>query len=175
MPPPPPIREQPSLQRPRSLREVPGFLSALCGGWCRRLFYSIRLVRETRRWILPVMTLLSVLNGVLPAEVINRLAAAYAVPGSVGLAPILWLLGLQFLLLFLRSVLSAVDRMVTRLGTELVIHHIRLQIWRFDYEGDARTVDTHVKKLRSKLGARGSYIRTIRGIGYKFDPSEGSR
>ena len=148
MPPPPPIREQPSLQRPRSLREVPGFLSALCGGWCRRLFYSIRLVRETRRWILPVMTLLSVLNGVLPvvsayvaAEVINRLAAAYAVPGSVGLAPILWLLGLQFLLLFLRSVLSAVDRMVTRLGTELVIHHIRLQIMRKSQEIDLASFD----------------------------------
>ena len=43
-------------------------------------------------------------------------------------------------------------------------------VWRFDYDGDARTVDTHIKKLRSKLGARGSYIRTIRGIGYKFDP-----
>ncbi len=44
-------------------------------------------------------------------------------------------------------------------------------VWRFDYDGDARTVDTHIKKLRSKLGARGSYIRTIRGIGYKFDPT----
>lgn len=42
-------------------------------------------------------------------------------------------------------------------------------VWRYDYYGDARTVDTHVKKLRSKLGERGDYIKTIRGIGYKFE------
>lgn len=42
-------------------------------------------------------------------------------------------------------------------------------VWRYDYYGDARTVDTHVKKLRSKLGECGDYIKTIRGIGYKFE------
>ena len=42
-------------------------------------------------------------------------------------------------------------------------------VWRYDYYGDARTVDTHNKKLRSKLGPRGEYIRTIRGVGYKFE------
>lgn len=65
--------------------------------------------------------------------------------------------------------------LMTNAGIALSRDRILEQVWRFDYEGDARTVDTHVKKLRSKLGARGSYIRTIRGIGYKFDPSEGSR
>lgn len=42
-------------------------------------------------------------------------------------------------------------------------------VWRYDYYGDARTVDTHVKKLRSKLGSKGDYIKTIRGIGYKLE------
>ena len=42
-------------------------------------------------------------------------------------------------------------------------------VWRYDYYGDARTVDTHVKKLRSKLGAYGDCIKTIRGIGYKLE------
>ncbi|MCL2487440.1 MAG: response regulator transcription factor [Oscillospiraceae bacterium] len=42
-------------------------------------------------------------------------------------------------------------------------------VWRYDYFGDARTVDTHIKKLRSKLGGRGEYIKTIRGVGYKFE------
>lgn len=42
-------------------------------------------------------------------------------------------------------------------------------VWRYDYYGDARTVDTHVKKLRSKLGEYGEKIKTIRGIGYKFE------
>ena len=42
-------------------------------------------------------------------------------------------------------------------------------VWNYDYFGDARTIDTHVKKLRSKLGDKGEYIRTIWGMGYKFD------
>jgi len=42
-------------------------------------------------------------------------------------------------------------------------------VWNYDYFGDARTVDTHVKKLRSKLGDKGSMIRTVWGVGYKFD------
>ena len=41
--------------------------------------------------------------------------------------------------------------------------------WNYDYFGDARTIDTHVKKLRSKLGDRGEYIKTIWGMGYKFE------
>ncbi|MBQ3666016.1 MAG: response regulator transcription factor [Lachnospiraceae bacterium] len=42
-------------------------------------------------------------------------------------------------------------------------------VWNYDYFGDARTIDTHVKKLRSKLGIAGEYIKTIWGMGYKFE------
>jgi len=42
-------------------------------------------------------------------------------------------------------------------------------VWNYDYFGDARTIDTHVKKLRSKLGDKGEYIKTIWGMGYKFE------
>ena len=42
-------------------------------------------------------------------------------------------------------------------------------VWNYDYFGDARTIDTHVKKLRNKLGAKGEYIKTIWGMGYKFE------
>ena len=42
-------------------------------------------------------------------------------------------------------------------------------VWNYDYFGDARTIDTHVKKLRSKLGNKGNYIKTIWGMGYKFE------
>ena len=42
-------------------------------------------------------------------------------------------------------------------------------VWNYDYFGDARTIDTHVKKLRSKLGVKGNYIKTIWGMGYKFE------
>ena len=46
-------------------------------------------------------------------------------------------------------------------------------VWNYDYFGDARTIDTHVKKLRSKMGDKGSYIKTIWGMGYKFETEEG--
>jgi len=42
-------------------------------------------------------------------------------------------------------------------------------VWNYDYYGDSRTIDSHIKKIRHKLGKKGKYIRTIRGIGYKFD------
>lgn len=54
-------------------------------------------------------------------------------------------------------------------GVALSRDKILDNVWRYDYYGDARTVDTHVKKLRSKLGEYGDCIRTIRGIGYKFE------
>ena len=45
-------------------------------------------------------------------------------------------------------------------------------VWNYDYFGDARTIDTHVKKLRSKLGEKGDCIKTIWGMGYKFEVEE---
>ena len=42
-------------------------------------------------------------------------------------------------------------------------------VWNYDYYGDSRTIDSHIKKIREKLGKRGKYIKTMRGIGYKFE------
>ena len=55
-------------------------------------------------------------------------------------------------------------------GIALSREKILNNVWNYDYFGDARTIDTHVKKLRSKLGEKGDLIRTIWGMGYKFDP-----
>ncbi len=51
------------------------------------------------------------------------------------------------------------------LSREVILNHV----WNYDYFGDARTIDTHVKKLRSKMGSQGEYIKTIWGMGYKFE------
>ena len=51
------------------------------------------------------------------------------------------------------------------LSREKILNHV----WNYDYFGDARTIDTHVKKLRSKMGDKGEYIKTIWGLGYKFE------
>ncbi len=55
-------------------------------------------------------------------------------------------------------------------GVALSREKILNSVWNYDYYGDARTIDTHVKKLRNKLGEKGDYIKTIWGFGYKFEP-----
>lgn len=57
-------------------------------------------------------------------------------------------------------------------GVALSREKILNNVWNYDYFGDARTIDTHVKKLRSKMGDKGSYIKTIWGLGYKFEVDE---
>lgn len=54
------------------------------------------------------------------------------------------------------------------LSREKILNHV----WNYDYFGDARTIDTHVKKLRAKIGEKGEYIKTIWGMGYKFEVGE---
>ncbi|MBQ6090329.1 MAG: response regulator transcription factor [Lachnospiraceae bacterium] len=54
-------------------------------------------------------------------------------------------------------------------GVALSREKILNNVWNYDYYGDARTIDTHVKKLRSKLGSKGEYIKTMWGFGYKFE------
>lgn len=57
-------------------------------------------------------------------------------------------------------------------GIALSREKILNSVWNYDYFGDARTIDTHVKKLRSKMGSHGDYIKTIWGMGYKFEVNE---
>ena len=54
-------------------------------------------------------------------------------------------------------------------GIALSRETILNNVWNYNYFGDARTIDTHVKKLRSKMGAKGEYIKTVWGMGYKFE------
>lgn len=58
---------------------------------------------------------------------------------------------------------------VENAGIALSREKILNNVWNYDYFGDARTIDTHVKKLRSKLGDKGEYIKTVWGMGYKLE------
>lgn len=58
---------------------------------------------------------------------------------------------------------------VTNQGVALSREKILNNVWNYDYFGDARTIDTHVKKLRNKMGTKGDFIKTIWGLGYKFE------
>lgn len=59
--------------------------------------------------------------------------------------------------------------MVDNVGIALSRDKILNNVWNYDYYGDSRTIDSHVKKIRHKLGKKGKYIKTMRGIGYKFE------
>ncbi len=61
---------------------------------------------------------------------------------------------------------------ITNEGMALSREKILNHVWDYDYFGDARTIDTHVKKLRNKLDNKGAYIKTIWGMGYKFEVDE---
>ena len=57
-------------------------------------------------------------------------------------------------------------------GIALSRENILKAVWSYDYFGDARTIDTHVKKLRAKLTSKADYIKTIWGMGYKFEVND---
>ena len=59
--------------------------------------------------------------------------------------------------------------LVENQGIALSRDKILYNVWNYDYYGDSRTIDSHIKKIRKKLGKKGKYIETIRGIGYKFE------
>ena len=62
-----------------------------------------------------------------------------------------------------------IDYLIANKGIALTREKILNAVWNFDYYGDARTVDTHIKKVRAKLGKKGDYIKTLWGFGYKFE------
>ena len=61
------------------------------------------------------------------------------------------------------------DYFMNNRGIALSRERILDSVWSYDYFGDARTIDTHVKKLRSKMGAKGDYIKTVWGVGYRYE------
>ena len=65
-----------------------------------------------------------------------------------------------------------IDYLIQNKGIALTREKILNAVWNFDYYGDARTVDTHIKKVRAKLGKRGEAIKTLWGFGYKFEVDE---
>ena len=59
--------------------------------------------------------------------------------------------------------------LIDNAGIALSRDKILNNVWNYDYYGDSRTIDSHIKKIRHKLGKKGNYIETIRGVGYKFE------
>ena len=58
---------------------------------------------------------------------------------------------------------------ILHIGGGIITDHDAVSSTAYDYYGDSRTIDSHIKKIRHKLGKKGKYIETVRGIGYKFE------
>ena len=119
---------------PKSLKEVPSFLKRVISSFFKRLFYIFKLVWEANPWILAVMVLFALINGVLPiagtyitAEIINVIAEP--IGGEKGVfAAIGILFFMQLIYLFLNRVVTDVNRLVVHLSGEIVTNHIRRKI-----------------------------------------------
>ena len=61
------------------------------------------------------------------------------------------------------------EYLMSNIGVALSREKILNNVWNYDYYGDSRTIDSHIKKLRKKLGKKGNHIETVRGLGYKFE------
>ncbi len=135
-PPPKHVEEKNKEPLPKSIREVPRFLKNVISSFFSRLFYIFSLVWETNPWILIIMVLIAVINGVLPifgtyitAQIINKLAEGLP-QGEAVFTAIGILFVYQFIYLFLNRVTSDINRMVMNLSGELVTNHIRRKIMR---------------------------------------------
>lgn len=136
---PPPFGRGPNYdkikpKKPTNLKEVPGYLKKVVGGFFYRLFYIFKLVWEAKPWILFVMMIYSVISGFLPVigafiskELLNELGEVIAGRSNV-FTPILKLMVFQFAFIVVQSLISAVYTMVIRISGELVTNHIKLKI-----------------------------------------------
>lgn len=145
------FRKQFKEPKPKSLKEVPGYLKKVVGGFLYRLFYIFKLVWETRPWILITMVFISIFNGVMPvvgsyigAALLNSLASAYTAAKN-GLPSqfytVMGLLILQFVYIFAQSIVSNINTVITRVSGELVVNHIKLKIMNKAKEIDLASFD----------------------------------
>ncbi len=139
---PPRGYEHEKIPAPSSLREVPSYLKKLLGDFFHRLFYIFKLVWESGPWILFVLMLLSLLEGVLPLvgayitkEVVNSLQEIL-VGTLTEFKPVIFLLIFLFIYKILNNAVTRVNTMVTRIAGELVVNHIKVKIM-----NKAKTVD----------------------------------
>lgn len=136
---------------PKSIKEVPGYLKRLVSKFFYRLFYIFTIVRETKPWILFLMSFMALFNGVMPvlgsiiaAHLINSLVSAYT--ASINGMPsefsnVMYLLIFQFGFIFLNSLVHNIDRILTRISGELVVNHVNIKIMNKAREIDLASFD----------------------------------
>ena len=141
--PPPGGNDRLRVPKPKNIKEVPGYLGKLLGGFFKRLFYIYKLVWNTRPWILFAMLFMAVFHGVMPiigafitSTLINTLVQAVT-EKNVAFSAITYLLLFQFGYMFVTKIATYFESLVTRISGELVSNHIKMKII-----DKAKTIDT---------------------------------
>jgi len=145
------IREQLKEPKPKSIKEVPGYIFRVVTKFFSRLFYIFRIVWDTKPWILIHMVFMAVFNGVNPvintfidATLLNRLAEAFmaAVNGTPQqFEPVMTILVIRFAYTFLASLIGRISGILNNIESELVVNHVNLKIMRKAREVDLASFD----------------------------------
>lgn len=180
MGPPPGGRVDESLKekKPKSVKEIPLYLKNVFGKFFFRLFYIFRLVWDTKKWVMAVMSLLSVLSGILPvlsafvaSLLINALAAAY-VAGAQSFSDkfpqIAALLVLQFACIFALTLTSNINTLVTRITGELVVNHVNVKMMSKAQSIDLKSFDNPEFYARLENASREADRRPVQILSSVF-------
>lgn len=145
-PPPGAVNDKYKEPLPKSIKELPGYLKRVTVGFFSRLIYIFRLVWDTAPWIMLVLLLISVTNGILPVAtayvasmLINALSGAVVALSNgttVEFSNVMGLLVLQFVCIFATSLISHINTVVTRISGEMVVNHVKNMMM-----NKAKTVD----------------------------------
>ena len=152
---PPPFGQDPNGKlrepKPKSIKELPAYLRRTLGKFVSRMLYIYRIVWDTGPWILFVMVLLALLDGVLPivsalvgARILNGLSEAYpSVAEAAGTVPgtVLTFIILSFGISFVQAVASRVNNIVTSISGELVANNVNMKIMNKAREVDVASFD----------------------------------
>ena len=170
---------------PKSVREVPKYIGAILkkavgavAGVVSRLVYIFKLVWETRPWILFAMLFFAIIEGIMPvvkalvaAEILNRLADAYVAATSgtpIDFDVILKPMILQFVLIFVSSIISTLDAMVNRISGELVVNTVKLKIMNKAKNVDLASFDDPEFYTKLENASREASMRPIGIINATF-------
>lgn len=163
---------------PKTLREVPGYIKRVVFQFFKRLFYIFHLVWKAAPWILVLLTLLAVLNGLLPvvtawvgALLLNVLAEAFVAATNgqpIAFGEILGLLLIEFASIFLRSLLSHIDTVVTRISGELVSNYVKIMMMEKAKTVDLQSYDKPEFYERLENAQREAGMRPIQIINATF-------
>ncbi len=150
---PPPLRpEQPKIPKPKHIKEVPGYLGTVFGGFFKRFFYIIKLVWKTGKWIPFLLFFVALFKGITPVigakisqEILNKLqdviAAGFLPESSFWSSGILYLLIALFVYRLLILIVNNVSQSLNRIAGELVVKEVKKQIMDKSKEVDLASFD----------------------------------